>query len=63
MFVSCVLCGAQVWDLVPAALHDAIEELVGDKDGDAVAEAEVGAACCLEGVCSCCLEPWHQDRH
>lgn len=48
---------------MPAALHDAIEELVGDKDGDAVAEAEVGAACCLEGVCSCCLEPWHQDRH
>lgn len=31
----------QVWDMVPAALHEALEELVGQKDDEAVAEADV----------------------
>lgn len=49
----CVPAAWQVWDMVPAALQEALSELVEDKDDDAVAEAEVGwgARGCSNGIC------------
>jgi len=39
----CCCCVVQVWDLVPGALQEALGELVGEKDDDAVPEADVSA--------------------
>lgn len=38
-----LLCVVQVWDLVPGALQESLQELVGEKDDDAVPDADVSA--------------------
>jgi hypothetical protein len=36
-----LICAVQVWELVPAALQESLQEIVGEKAGDTVAEADV----------------------